>query len=94
MKFVLCVDLFDSKIVIDIKWIEYFIMINRTDYILIRVFPLRTVVEITNTWKLVNELLHVAQQSKIRLFLPFLCLVFSLMLSYVTLQQKSLENHA
>ena len=64
MKFVLCVDLFDSKIVIDIKWIEYFIMINRTDYILIRVFPLRTVVEITNTWKLVNELLHVAQHAE------------------------------
>ena len=61
MKFVLCVDLFDPKIVSDIKLIQYFIMMNRTDYILIRVFPLRTAVEITNTWKLVNELLHFAQ---------------------------------
>ena len=61
MKFVLCVDLFDPKIVSDIKLIEYFIMMNRNDYILIRVFPLRTAVEITNTWKLVNELLHFAQ---------------------------------
>ena len=52
MKFVLCVDLFDPKIVSDIKLIEYFIMMNRTDYILIRVFPLRTAaaVEISNTW--------------------------------------------
>ena len=55
MKFVLCVDLFDPKIVSDIKLIEYFIIMiimNRTDYILIRVFPLRTAaaVEISNTW--------------------------------------------
>ena len=92
MKFVLCVDLFDPKIVSDIKLIQYFIMMNRTGYILIRILLWR--LHTLSQSKLVDELLHFAQQSKIRLFLPFFGLMFPLMLRYVTLQQKSLENHA